>query len=186
MEDLSPSSHNVDVPHVSRTDYTLLDITDDGFVSRRLASCLVPRFQRRVCVCLFVCFSSGDAGGNPSPSVASWALPLLPPAPRARPVAARAARLVLSGVTGACAPQLPQPMLPPASHHPPLPCPAQRPPQVSLMTEGGDTKDDLQLPSLTDEATKLAEQIKADFDAGKELCVSVMKVRGSWGMLRGW
>ncbi|PSC75585.1 eukaryotic translation initiation factor 5A-2 [Micractinium conductrix] len=80
MEDLSPSSHNVDVPHVSRTDYTLLDITDDGF--------------------------------------------------------------------------------------------------VSLMTEGGDTKDDLQLPSLTDEATKLAEQIKADFDAGKELCVSVMKAMG--------
>lgn len=34
MEDLSPSSHNVDVPHVSRTDYTLLDIGDDGFVSR--------------------------------------------------------------------------------------------------------------------------------------------------------
>lgn len=33
MEDLSPSSHNVDVPHVSRTDYTLLDIGDDGFVS---------------------------------------------------------------------------------------------------------------------------------------------------------
>jgi hypothetical protein len=78
MEDLSPSSHNVDVPHVSRTDYTLLDITDDGF--------------------------------------------------------------------------------------------------VSLMTEGGDTKDDLQLPSGTDEADKLAIQIKADFDAGKELMVSVMKV----------
>lgn len=33
MEDLSPSSHNVDVPHVSRTDYTLLDVGDDGFVS---------------------------------------------------------------------------------------------------------------------------------------------------------
>ena len=33
VEDLSPSSHNVDVPHVFRTDYTLLDITDDGFVS---------------------------------------------------------------------------------------------------------------------------------------------------------
>lgn len=78
MEDLSPSSHNVDVPHVSRTDYTLLDITDDGF--------------------------------------------------------------------------------------------------VSLMTEGGDTKDDLQLPSGTDEAEKLAVQIKADFDSGKELVVSVMKV----------
>jgi translation initiation factor 5A len=80
MEDLSPSSHNVDVPHVSRTDYTLLDITDDGF--------------------------------------------------------------------------------------------------VSLMTEGGDTKDDLQLPSGTDEADKLAIQIKADFDAGKELMVSVMKAMG--------
>jgi hypothetical protein len=39
MEDLSPSSHNVDVPHVSRLDYTLLDITDDGFVSR-LPACL--------------------------------------------------------------------------------------------------------------------------------------------------
>ena len=45
------------------------------------------------------------------------------------------------------------------------------------MTEGGDTKDDLQLPSGTDEAEKLAVQIKADFDAGKELMVSVMKVR---------
>jgi translation initiation factor 5A len=78
MEDLSPSSHNVDVPHVSRTDYTLLDIGDDGF--------------------------------------------------------------------------------------------------VSLMTEGGDTKDDLQLPSGTDEAEKLAVLIKQDFDAGKELMVSVMKV----------
>lgn len=53
-----------------------------------------------------------------------------------------------------------------------------RPPQVSLMTESGDTKDDLQLPSGTDDAEKLAQQIKADFDAGKELQVSVMKVRG--------
>ena len=39
MEDLSPSSHNVDVPHVSRLDYTLLDITDDGFVSALPAAC---------------------------------------------------------------------------------------------------------------------------------------------------
>ena len=38
MEDLSPSSHNVDVPHVSRTDYTLLDIGDDGFVSRLIVA----------------------------------------------------------------------------------------------------------------------------------------------------
>lgn len=43
------------------------------------------------------------------------------------------------------------------------------------MTESGDTKDDLQLPSGTDDAEKLAQQIKIDFDAGKELQVSVMK-----------
>mmetsp|Transcript_37642 Transcript_37642/g.72129 ORF Transcript_37642/g.72129 Transcript_37642/m.72129 type:complete len:159 (-) Transcript_37642:635-1111(-) len=33
MEELVPSSHNLDVPHVNRQDYTLLDISDDGFVS---------------------------------------------------------------------------------------------------------------------------------------------------------
>lgn len=53
------------------------------------------------------------------------------------------------------------------------------------MTEGGDTKDDLQLPSGTDEAEKLAVQMKADFDAGKELVVSVMKVRGGEGVSAG-
>lgn len=94
MEDLTPSSHNCDVPHVTRQDYTLLDVSDDGF--------------------------------------------------------------------------------------------------VSLMTEGGDTKDDLTLPKGTDEADKLAAQIKADFDAGKELIVSVLSVRTRvWmdsllGVGRGW
>ena len=78
MEDLTPSSHNCDVPHVSRTEYTLIDISDDGF--------------------------------------------------------------------------------------------------CSLMTESGDTKDDLTLPSGTDEMDKLAEQIKADFDSGKELVVAVLSV----------
>lgn len=33
VDDIVPSSHNCDVPHVSRTDYQLLDITDDEFVS---------------------------------------------------------------------------------------------------------------------------------------------------------
>ena len=32
-EELTPSSHNCDVPHVSRQDYTLLDVSEDGFIS---------------------------------------------------------------------------------------------------------------------------------------------------------
>lgn len=44
------------------------------------------------------------------------------------------------------------------------------------MSENGDTKDDLTLPSGTDDLDKLAIQIKDDFDAGKELTVSVLAV----------
>ncbi|KAF9881364.1 ubiquitin ribosomal fusion protein [Colletotrichum karsti] len=33
LEDLSPSTHNMDVPHVRRKEYQLLDISDDGFLS---------------------------------------------------------------------------------------------------------------------------------------------------------
>ncbi len=44
------------------------------------------------------------------------------------------------------------------------------------MDEAGNTKDDLQLPKGTDELEKLAEQIKAEFDAGKDVSVTVLKV----------
>ena len=51
--------------------------------------------------------------------------------------------------------------------------------QVSLMDEAGNTKDDLSLPKGTDDAEKLAQQIQEDFDAGKELVVTVLKVCSS-------
>ena len=48
--------------------------------------------------------------------------------------------------------------------------------QLSLMDEAGNTKDDLSLPKGTDDSEKLAVQIQEDFDAGKELVVTVLKV----------
>lgn len=32
-EDICPSTHNMDVPHVSRNEYTLTDISDDGYLA---------------------------------------------------------------------------------------------------------------------------------------------------------
>ena len=50
-------------------------------------------------------------------------------------------------------------------------------PQVSLMDESGNTKDDLKLPTGTDDAEKLAEQLQAEFESGKEISVTVLKAR---------
>ena len=47
------------------------------------------------------------------------------------------------------------------------------------MDEGGNTKDDLGLPKGTADAEGLADQIKKDFDDGKELVVTVLKVSSS-------
>jgi len=79
-EDLTPSTHNCDVPNVFRNEYTLIDINEDGY--------------------------------------------------------------------------------------------------VSLMEENGGTREDLKLPTGTDEADKLAVQLKADFAEGKEIIVTVLKAMG--------
>ena len=44
------------------------------------------------------------------------------------------------------------------------------------MDDSGNTKDDLKLPTGTDDADKLAKDIKAEFDDGKELVVTVVSV----------
>jgi translation initiation factor 5A len=44
------------------------------------------------------------------------------------------------------------------------------------MDEAGNSRDDLTLPKGTDDAEKLAQQILKDFEDGKELTVTVLKV----------
>ena len=44
------------------------------------------------------------------------------------------------------------------------------------MLENGNTREDLCLPSQTDDDIKLAEQIRNDFEEGKEIIVSVLAV----------
>ncbi len=48
--------------------------------------------------------------------------------------------------------------------------------QLSLMDDGGNNRDDLTLPKGTEEAEKLAKTIQEEFDGGKEVYVTVLKV----------
>lgn len=45
---------------------------------------------------------------------------------------------------------------------------------ISLLTDDGETKDDLKLPE-----GELGEKIRADFDSGKEVLLSVQKAMGT-------
>ena len=46
------------------------------------------------------------------------------------------------------------------------------------MLENGDTREDLTLPKGTEDAEKLAEQLKSMHAEGQELVVSVLKAMG--------
>ena len=47
------------------------------------------------------------------------------------------------------------------------------------MDDNGNQREDLRMPSGTDDAEKLAKNLQADFDAGKDLIVTVLKVQFS-------
>merc|ERR1711964_800792 len=49
---------------------------------------------------------------------------------------------------------------------------------VSLLTDSGEPKDDLNLPKGSDDSEKIAKQIKDDFAAGKALIVSTITAMG--------
>ena len=49
---------------------------------------------------------------------------------------------------------------------------------MSLLTEGGDTKEDLKLPSANEDDEKLAKLIKTDFEEGKTVVVTVQSACG--------
>ena len=46
---------------------------------------------------------------------------------------------------------------------------------VTLMDDGGETRDDIKLPTFPD---NFADEIRAEFDAGKQLVLSVLKACG--------
>jgi len=146
----------VQIPHVNRQEYTLLDVSEDGYVSTHTFACPFAS-------CLL------QAKYKSSPTTSIWRSPYV---------------LCVFSVVG---PFLVQPSLSAQCCHSCLLgrscCPvstsltsASSCVQLSLMDEGGNTKDDLGLPKGTADADNLADQIKKDFDDGKELVVTVLKV----------
>merc|ERR1712216_331350 len=49
---------------------------------------------------------------------------------------------------------------------------------LSLMADDGSTKDDLKLPSGSDDSNKLADEIQKEFDAEKDLVLNVLSAMG--------
>lgn len=144
------------VPNVSRQEFSVIDISEDGFVR---PSCPLPTSS-----------TLADAGElhHETP-----ALSLHDPSGCLIDFDCEAASMsgwVLHCIVLCSACSLPANDADCPPHH--LSCDAK----VSLMDADGNTKDDLKLPSGTDEAEKLAVTIQAEFDAGKELTVVVLKV----------
>jgi len=49
---------------------------------------------------------------------------------------------------------------------------------MSLMDDKGDTREDLKLPSGHDDVEKLSDEIRAGFDDGKELVITILQAMG--------
>ena len=152
------------IPHVNRQEFTLLDITEDGFVSQPTPVLTAAACQPAACsaACALAALRSqlSSARGVQYRLTAHW---------QSIPAAHVLMLPELCWCCGAGAECTTAHLLRLGALLSPLL-------QVSLMDDQGNTKDDLGLPKGTDDAEKLAAQIKKDFDDGKELQVTVLKV----------
>jgi len=169
-EDMCPSSHNCDVPNITRTEWTLVDISDDGFVSlmnddtgEPPPTALAPSATggtadagapARPFACARAC---GDPSADLIARVTEWE----PRAAAGRRSQATTCRCTQPGPGGQRPPSTPS-------------TPSPRP----FPGRAGDLKDDLSLPEATDELKKLSDDIRAAFDEGKEVRITVLGAMG--------